>query len=99
MTKFIQGEAQDFGLLGIEEKGAQFGLGGRCGDELEDGTRDVNAPFSLTGSPLTGMLPRKKYPPAGLRAHGADRNDALECTLSIMPDAWYRILALGCVHM
>jgi hypothetical protein len=57
------------------------------------------ATFSLIGSPLTGMLLRKKYPPAQLRARGTDKYDALECTLSIMSDARYRILASGCVHM
>ncbi len=42
MAKFIQGYAQDFGLLGIEKQGTQFGLGGRCGNELEDGASNVN---------------------------------------------------------
>jgi hypothetical protein len=43
MATFIQGYSQDFDLLGIEEQGAQFGLGGRCGDKLEDGASDVNS--------------------------------------------------------
>ncbi len=43
MAKFIQGKAQDFGFLGIEEKGTKFGLGGGCGDEFEDSTSDVNS--------------------------------------------------------
>jgi hypothetical protein len=29
MSKFAQGKAKDFGFLGIEEEGAQFGLSGR----------------------------------------------------------------------
>ncbi len=43
MAKFIQSYLQDFGLLGVEEQGTQFGLGGRCGDKLEDGASDVNS--------------------------------------------------------
>ena len=38
MTKFIQGKAMDFGFLGIEEEGAQFSLGDRCGNKFENGT-------------------------------------------------------------
>ncbi len=62
MVKFIQGYAQDLCLLGIEEKGTQFGLGGGCGDKLGMVQVMCIAPFSLIGSPSTGMLPRKKYP-------------------------------------
>ena len=43
MATFAQGKAKDFGFLAIEEEGAQFGLGGGCGDKFEDGTSDVNS--------------------------------------------------------
>ncbi len=32
LTKFVQGKPNDFGFLGIEEEGSQFGFSGGCSD-------------------------------------------------------------------
>jgi len=57
------------------------------------------APFNEIGLPSLGTLPRKKNPPARLRALGALRYEASECILRTMSDALYLILAIGCVAM
>ncbi len=47
------------------------------------------------GSPSRGMLPKKKYPPALDRALLTERYEALECTFSIMSDAWNHMPVFG----
>ncbi len=42
MPKLGQGKMKDFGFLGIEEEGSQFGFSGGCSDQFEDGASDVN---------------------------------------------------------
>ena len=54
-------------------------------------------PLSLIFSPLRGMLPRKKYPPALLLPRGAVRYDASECMLSTISDALNWMIAFGLV--
>ena len=52
-------------------------------------------PLRRMGLFASGRLPRKKYPPARLRALPADRYEASECTLSIISDARNLMTALG----
>ena len=42
MPKLVQGKTKDFGFLGIEEEGSQFGFSGGCSNQFEDGASDVN---------------------------------------------------------
>ena len=37
----MEDEADGLGFLGIHKKGSEFGLGGGCGDEIEDTAHDV----------------------------------------------------------
>ena len=54
-------------------------------------------PLSLIFSPLRGMLPGKKYPPALLLPRDAVRYDASEWMLSTIPDALNWMIAFGLV--
>ena len=56
-------------------------------------------PFNLIGSLSLGKLPRKKYPPALLRALAAVKYDASECMFRIMSEAQNCIFAFGFVAM
>jgi hypothetical protein len=42
MSKLAQGKTKDFGFLGIDEEGSQFGFSGGCSDQFEDDASDVN---------------------------------------------------------
>ena len=42
VPKFVQGNTKEFGFLGIEEEGSQFGFSGRCSDKFEDGASHVD---------------------------------------------------------
>ncbi len=42
VSKFGKSEMDDLGFLCIEKEGTQFGVGGRCGDEFEYHTHDVD---------------------------------------------------------
>ena len=57
-------------------------------------------PLSLIFSPLRGMLPRKKYPPALLMPRDAVRYDASEWMLSTILDAlnWMIPFGLVCIY-
>ena len=54
-------------------------------------------PLSLIFSPLRGMLPRKKYPPALLLPRDAVRYDASEWMLSTISDALNWMISFGFV--
>ncbi len=42
VSEFGKSETEDLGFLYIEKEGTQFGFGGRCGDEFEYRTHDVD---------------------------------------------------------
>jgi hypothetical protein len=73
---------------------------GGCSNEFEDGTSDVNSSVQFDWIAVSWYAAKEEISIGSLlQARGADRYDALECTLSIMSDVRYRILASGCVHM
>ena len=57
-------------------------------------------PLSLMFSPLRGVLPKKKYPPALLMPRDAVRYDASEWMLSTILDAlnWMILFGLVCIY-
>ncbi len=49
VAKFFEDEAYDSAFFGVNEECAEFGFGSRCGNELEDGTDDVNSAIQFDG--------------------------------------------------
>ena len=100
MAKFMEHKAYDFFLLGLMKSAPN------SASEADEATSfsmvHVMAmlPLSLIFSPLRGMLPRKKYPPALLMPRDVVRYDASEWMLSTILDAlnWMISFGLVCIY-
>ncbi len=60
MPKLVQGKMKDFGFLGIEEEGSEFGFSGGCSDQFEDGASDVNCAIQFDWITINGYTAKEE---------------------------------------
>jgi hypothetical protein len=60
MPKLVQGKPKDFGFLGIEEEGSQFGFSGGCSNLFEDGASDVNCTIQFDWITIDGYTAKEE---------------------------------------
>jgi hypothetical protein len=73
VSEFSKSEMEDLGFLCIENKGTQFGFGGRCSNKFEYCTRNLDGAVEFDRIAINRETAEEEVPPAWLCAQGAER--------------------------